>query len=104
MHVKSNDFVHKFWCLLSQLDAATKEQSLQQLRELKKMGMLCKDAILKKGGHCRTDAELFVISFLAWHDNYAWSAVNTEELHRRMRKIQKEFKLSWVNKDNKKRK
>ena len=85
---------------MSQLDAVTKEESLHRMRVLCKMGMSVRDCILKKGGHRRTDAEHFVISFLAWHGNYAWSAVNTEELHKRMRKIQKEFKLSWASKWN----
>jgi len=89
---------------MSQLDAVTKEESLHRMRVLHKMGMSVRDCILKKGGHRRTDAHHFVISFLAWHGNYAWSAVNAAELHKRMCKIQKEFKLSWVPKTDVKRK
>jgi hypothetical protein len=98
----SMDFVHKFWMLLSQLDEVTKEESLHRMRVLHKMGTSGKDGILKKGGHCRTDAEHFVISFLAWHGSYVWSAVNADELRRRIRKIQKEFKLSWMHNNKRK--
>ena len=93
---KCKDFIDKFWLILSKEKNFKKEETLNRLKVLKKFGDSFRDGILKKGGHRRTDLEAFVISYLAWYDNYKWSSITVEELERRLRKIQKEFKASWV--------
>lgn len=99
---KCNDFRDKFWLILSKGKNFTKDKSLNRLKILKKFGDSFKDLILKKGGHKRTDLESFVITYLAWYDSFKWGQITVEELDKRLRKIQKEFKLSWVEAKQKK--
>lgn len=93
---KSIEFKDKFWLIISKDKNYTKEETLNRLKVLKKYGDSFRDSILKKGGHRRTDLEEFVITYLSWYDSFRWSQVNIEELDKRLRKIQKEFKTSWV--------